>query len=107
MDSIHVVVVGGGLGGIACALACRRCDPPIAVTVLERATELVPVGAGIQLPPNAARIMKSFGLLDKLQGDGQAVVVEEHVLRNYATGEIITRKPLGQRAREVYGANWM
>jgi glycine/D-amino acid oxidase-like deaminating enzyme len=55
--SSTVVVVGGGIGGLAAAFALRTkgCD----VTVLERAIEFGEVGAGLQIGPNAARILQS------------------------------------------------
>ena len=55
-----VVIAGGGIGGLAAALACARQRVP--VQLLERATQLSEVGAGIQLGPNVTRILQAWGL---------------------------------------------
>lgn len=57
-----VLVVGGGLGGLATALALRRSGR--SVRVLERASAFVEVGAGIQLAPNATRTLAALGVLE-------------------------------------------
>ncbi|KAH8807786.1 putative salicylate hydroxylase [Xylogone sp. PMI_703] len=105
-NGLHVVVVGAGLGGLACALACRRGNPSIKVTILERSPEILPVGAGIQLPPNATRIMSHFGLLEKLKRVG-GITMQRHTLRRYSDGRIIVEKPLGERVKSLYGAEWL
>ncbi|RFU30914.1 hypothetical protein B7463_g5419, partial [Scytalidium lignicola] len=105
-EGLHVVIVGAGLGGLACALECRRGNPSLEVTVLERSPEILPIGAGIQLPPNATRVMRHFGLLEKLKEVG-AVTMQRHTLRRYSDGEVIVEKPLGERVREIYGAEWL
>lgn len=76
------------------------------MTILERSEELLPVGAGIQLPPNATRVMAHFGLVEKLKRAG-AITVEGHTLRRYRDGHEIVRKPLGGQAAAIYGAEWM
>ncbi|MGI9218620.1 MAG: NAD(P)-binding protein, partial [Hydrogenophaga sp.] len=47
----HVVIAGGGIGGLACALALARAG--VSVDLLEQAGALGEVGAGLQLGPNA------------------------------------------------------
>src|SRR5699024_6536236 len=64
-QSLEVIVVGGGLGGLTAALAMRQQG--LRVTVLERAPELGEVGAGIQTAPNAARVLMGLGLLPELE----------------------------------------
>lgn len=56
----HVAVVGGGIGGLACAAAMALAGAD--VTVLEQAPELREVGAGLQVTPNGARAMRALGL---------------------------------------------
>ena len=51
--TLHVAIVGAGLGGLAAALFLRKAD--IDVTVYEQARELHEVGAGIVVPPNMVR----------------------------------------------------
>jgi len=101
---LRVVIVGAGIGGLACAIACRQQG--LDVTILERSNEILPVGAGIQLPPNATRVMRHLGLEAALQSAG-AVVIEGHNLRSYASGNPVRRRPLGQAALDLYGSAWM
>lgn len=101
---LRVVIIGAGIGGLACAIACRQQG--LDVLVLERSTEILPVGAGIQLPPNATRIMRHLGLEDALRSAG-AVTLEGHNLRSYDSGHRVCRRPLGQAALELYGSTWV
>jgi 2-polyprenyl-6-methoxyphenol hydroxylase-like FAD-dependent oxidoreductase len=55
-----VLIVGGGIGGMAAALALSRLGSP--VTVLEQAAELGEIGAGIQLAPNAFAALDALGV---------------------------------------------
>jgi flavin-dependent dehydrogenase len=55
-------VVGAGIGGLAAALALRSRD--IDAVVLEQAGRLDPMGAGIQLSPNANQVLARLGVLD-------------------------------------------
>lgn len=56
----RVAVVGGGLGGLAAALACARRGADVAL--YERAPEIAEVGAGIQVSPNGLRVLSALGL---------------------------------------------
>ena len=60
--SPHILVAGAGIGGLTSALALARRG--FAVSILERATDLDEIGAGLQLSPNASRILRDLGLLD-------------------------------------------
>jgi len=62
----RAVVVGGGIGGLASGVALSSAGWD--VTVLERATSLEPVGAGIAVAPNAVRALVALGLGDRLRG---------------------------------------
>lgn len=74
MDQPRALVIGGGIGGLTAAVALRQRGWE--VTVLERAPELTPVGAGLGLAPNAQRALDVIGLGDQVralsawQGDG-------------------------------------
>ncbi|WP_406056321.1 FAD-dependent monooxygenase [Streptomyces sp. NBC_01077] len=74
MEQHRAVIVGAGIGGLAAAVALHRNGWQ--VTVLERAADLTPVGAGIGLAPNAQRALDVIGLGDRVralaawQGDG-------------------------------------
>ncbi|MEO6363837.1 MAG: FAD-dependent monooxygenase, partial [Caldimonas sp.] len=55
-----VLVAGGGIGGLAAALALARCG--IAVMVLEQSAEIGEIGAGVQLGPNAFAAFDALGV---------------------------------------------
>jgi 2-polyprenyl-6-methoxyphenol hydroxylase-like FAD-dependent oxidoreductase len=65
------LVAGGGLGGIAAALALHRAG--FAATVFERAPAFGEVGAGLSLWPNATRVLESWGVLDAVLQRGRPV----------------------------------
>ncbi|MEY4256009.1 MAG: hypothetical protein RLZZ141_1236, partial [Pseudomonadota bacterium] len=58
-EALTAVIVGAGIGGLAAALALAKKG--IASIVCERASELGEVGAGLQLSPNATRILRAWG----------------------------------------------
>ena len=60
----QVVIAGGGIGGLAAALACEQRGVP--VRLIERAAQLSEVGAGIQIGPNVTRILQAWGLGEAL-----------------------------------------
>jgi salicylate hydroxylase len=62
---VRVVVIGAGIGGIAAACALRQhgCE----VELYERADELGEVGAGLQLGPNAVKVLRALGIEEKLR----------------------------------------
>ncbi len=60
--SPHVLIAGAGIGGLTAALALARIGAR--VTVFERAEALAEIGAGLQLSPNATRILAWLGLLE-------------------------------------------
>ncbi|WP_046471050.1 FAD-dependent monooxygenase [Allosalinactinospora lopnorensis] len=61
----HALIAGGGIGGLATALALHRQG--WTVTVVERAVSLAPVGAGIGLAPNAVRALRELGVADEVR----------------------------------------
>jgi 2-polyprenyl-6-methoxyphenol hydroxylase-like FAD-dependent oxidoreductase len=72
---MRVVIVGGGIGGLSVAreLALRR----IRCTVLERAPQLNPVGAGIIMNPNAMAVLERNGLADKVRRESWPYLTRE------------------------------
>lgn len=95
----HVIVAGAGIAGLTAALALARAG--VRVTVLEQAAKLEETGAGIQLSPNATRVLIELGFRDWL---APAVTVP-HAVRVMAggSGRQIVRIPFGDAERH-YGA---
>jgi salicylate hydroxylase len=65
---ISVALVGGGIGGLAAALSLLRVG--VDAHVYEQAGALTEVGAGVQISPNASRILHRLGLADALARTG-------------------------------------
>jgi salicylate hydroxylase len=99
-----VIVAGAGIGGLTAALALARNG--FRVVIFEQAERLEETGAGLQLSPNAARILIDLGLGDRLRPH----VVAPSALRilSARSGREIVRMPLGETAMLRYGAPyWM
>jgi salicylate hydroxylase len=97
-----VVVVGGGIGGLASALALTRAGA--AVRVLEQASRFGEVGAGLQMAPNATRILRSWGLLDEVVARG--VLPRRLVMRDAVDGRELSHLDLADVDRR-YGAPYV
>jgi len=96
----QVLIAGGGIGGLAAALACARQGVP--VQLLERAAQLSEVGAGIQIGPNVTRILQAWGLGDAL---AQVAAFPKRLqARDAHTGQVLGSLRLGERAQALYGA---
>jgi len=98
--SRSIIIAGAGIGGLTAALALTRAG--YRAVVLERATRLEEAGAGIQLSPNATRVLIALGLADRLRPH----VVAPAAIRivQGRTGREIVRVPLGRQAEQRYGA---
>jgi salicylate hydroxylase len=99
---LRVGIIGGGIGGLALtgALIQRGID----VKVFERAPAFGEVGAGIQMTPNAAKVLRGLGLTDQLRRAGflpQAIVG-----RNWRTARENFRTPLINDCPRIYGADF-
>lgn len=99
----RVLIAGAGIGGLSAAIALARNG--IASQVLERSRIFSTDGAGIQLGPNATRILKKWGVFDSLAE--QAVYPEHIVIRDGRTGNTLTTVPLGATAEARYGAPYI
>ena len=97
--SRHVIIAGAGIGGLTAALALAQRG--FRVTLAEQAAQLEETGAGIQLSPNASRVLIELGLEQRLK---PRVVAPEAIEVRSSRGWRVTRIPLGAFATERYGA---
>ena len=100
---MRVTIVGAGVGGLAAALAlaARGLRP----TVLERADVLAEAGAGVQLGPNAVRVLDALGVGEAARAAAfrpQAVEV-----RRARDARLLLRAPLGEAAERRWGAPYL
>lgn len=99
---MRVVVIGAGIGGLATASALIRHGHE--VQVYEQAPELKEVGAGIQMTPNAVKVLRALGLEEGLAQVGfrpQAIVGLD-----WRSGRATFRTPLLGYCHDVYGADY-
>src|SRR5262245_12203744 len=85
-----ILIVGGGIGGLAAAYALARQGFP--VRVIEQAPEFKEIGAGIQLGPNIFRALDKIGLKDAVLTDAHRPPAME--MRCALSGERVVRIPL-------------
>jgi salicylate hydroxylase len=95
-----IFIAGAGIGGLTASLALARQG--FRVVVLEKAERLEEVGAGLQLSPNASRVLVALGLQNRLAG--RAVIPDAISLMSARGGGEIIRLPLGEAASQRAGA---
>lgn len=90
---MRIIVVGGGIGGLTCALALNRIG--IDVRGYESVSALRPLGVGINLLPNAVRVLDALGLVDEFLAFG--IQTRDFYYYN-RHGQLILREPRGIEA---------
>ncbi len=95
-----IVIAGAGIGGLTAALALAARG--FRIVVLEKAERLEEVGAGLQLSPNASRVLVELGLTERLKL--RAVVPEAVSIMSARAGGELLRMPLGEAAANRAGA---
>ena len=93
-------ILGGGIGGLAAALALHRAGHE--VVVFEQAQRFGRVGADINLTPNAVRALDGLGLGPALRAT--AARPQFRISRMWDTGEETSRLPMAEEAERKYGA---
>ena len=97
LSTPDVLIVGGGIGGLALALSCHQAG--ISCRVFEAAPEVLPLGVGINLLPHAMRELSELGLAETLAAQG----IETRELAFYSRdGQFIFKEPRGRYA----GYDW-
>jgi 2-polyprenyl-6-methoxyphenol hydroxylase-like FAD-dependent oxidoreductase len=97
--SLPVLVAGGGIGGVAAALALVRRG--FSVKVLEQAPQLGEIGAGIQFGPNAFAALDALGIGDKARA--RAVYTDDMVMHDALDETLVGRIPTGEAFRRRFG----
>ena len=97
--TVSIAVIGSGIGGLSAALSLLRAG--FDVHVYERASEISEVGAGIQVSPNASRILHGLGLASDLARMGVQPLAWHQ--RRWDDGRTLLRTPLGATMLEAFG----
>jgi salicylate hydroxylase len=96
---MQALIAGGGIGGLAAALAASRAG--WSVRLYERAPVFSEVGAGVQLGPNVVKVLHGWGLADALAR--VAAFPQQLEVRSAISGETLGRLRLGQTMVRRYG----
>ena len=99
----QIAIAGAGVAGLSAALAFANSGSP--VRIFERSPKLDEIGAGIQLSPNATRILDRLGVLEALSP--MAVRPEEIAIRRADTLRRLASVPLGEGAWRRWGAPYL
>ncbi|TQW01407.1 salicylate hydroxylase [Cordyceps javanica] len=99
---MKVVISGAGLGGLACAVACKK--EGISVHILERTKKLSEVGAGIQIPPNGSKVACRLGYFEALTEHG--IMLDHLDYCRYSSGNILLRRDQDW-LQKSFGSPWM
>jgi len=97
---LQALIAGGGIGGLAAALAAARAG--WGVRLYERASAFSEVGAGIQLGPNVVKVLHGWGLADALAA--VAAFPDRLEVRSAVSGETLGVLRLGDTIAQRYGA---
>jgi salicylate hydroxylase len=97
--SLPILIVGGGIGGLAAALALARKG--VRTHVFEQAPQFGEIGAGIQLGPNVFRMLERLGLESAIHE--RAVFVDALIMMDALTEQEITRVPVDEGFRRRFG----
>lgn len=98
-QELHVAIVGAGLGGLVAAIAARRAG--FDVTVYEQAQAFGEIGAGIQVGPNAVKVLRALDLETGLRKFG--ATPEHHVGRNWRSGRVLFKSATKAACLERFG----
>lgn len=99
-DGLRIGIIGGGIGGVSLARSLERQG--IAYRLFERAPVFGDVGAGVQMTPNAVKVLRALGLEGALEASG--FLPEAMVGRNGLTGAELFRTPLKAACPALFGA---
>ncbi|MFL4474485.1 FAD-dependent monooxygenase [Paeniglutamicibacter sp. MACA_103] len=96
----RIVILGGGIGGLAAAGFLHRAG--LTATVYEQAPELGAVGAGLVVSPNAVRLIRRLGSIDAFLETAVPLDVGWE-FRRWEDGSVLSAEQLTDRCEELYG----
>ena len=97
---LEISIVGAGIGGLVAALALKkRGHKP---TIYEKTESLSELGAGIQLSPNANKVLEYLGVMEELQADVYEPEAFQFV--HYRTGKVLAQRSLKNSSVKIYGS---
>ena len=97
---LRIGIIGAGIGGLSAALALRQAG--FEVDVFEQAPELTEVGGGINMGPNAVRVLRRLGLGAGLDRYGVRPLITHQ--RRWQDGRTLQQAPLNPLCEQLYGA---
>jgi salicylate hydroxylase len=97
---MNIIIAGGGIGGLAAAIALRKSGHD--VTVIEKAARFARVGADVNLTPNAVRALDGLGIGAQLRLT--AARPTHRISRDWDTGAETSRIEMADAAQQKYGA---
>src|ERR1700676_3196410 len=96
---IPLLIVGGGIGGLATALAASQAG--YSAHVIEKAGEFTEIGAGLQLAPNATRMLDRLGIWGETEE--HVIFPKRLILMDAVSGQYITSLDLGKKFLDHFG----
>jgi salicylate hydroxylase/6-hydroxynicotinate 3-monooxygenase len=100
---MNIAIVGAGIGGLAAAALLKRAGHE--VNVYEQAPRFARVGAGIQMAPNAVKVLRGLGIEERLRRI--AFQSDVALSREWNTGEVTSTLELGREVEARYGAPYL
>jgi len=97
---MRVAIIGGGIGGLSAALHLLKAG--FDVEVYEQAPRITEIGAGIQISPNASRLLIRLGLKPAM--DAAGVFPQAVHQRRWDDGRTLQRAPVGEPVEKAFGA---
>ena len=99
-SSLKIGIIGGGIGGLIAAVALRQAG--FDVDLYEQAPKLTEVGGGINMGPNAVRVLHRLGLGARLDREGVQPISTHQ--RRWQNGRTLQKAPLNPACEKLYGA---
>jgi len=100
---ISIAIVGAGIGGMAAASLLKRAGHDL--QVYEQARRFARVGAGIQMAPNAVKVLRRLGVEERLKQ--VAYRSELRLSREWDTGKVTSELKLGEEVVKKFGAPYL